>query len=204
MYYWANTTSAFQTLSMRANDIIKLGSEIDNIILLAKSIAEVIEIQKRIPQLVDTFDGNGNPNGDETIYNNLSELVEVYSKLTELITVYNDIKVGGTNYIQTIGQNLKGSNTVGIVASDLALGINSNINNTGSNIDKVTAVSKNITNVNTVAAANTKINLVVDSIIPNLPEILLADDNAIIATNKALEATNAAAIATAKNTEMKM
>lgn len=33
--------------------------------------------------------------------------------------------------------------------------------------------------------------------------ILLADDNAVIATNKALEATNAAAIATAKNNEIK-
>ena len=202
-YYWANTTSAFQTLSMRANDIIKLGAEIDNIILLAKSIAEVIEIQKRIPQLVDTYDVNGNPNGDETVYNNLSELVEVHSKLSELITVYNDLKVGGTNYIQSIGQNLQGSNTIGVVATDLQLGIDSNINNTGSNIDKVITVSDNIVNVNTVATANTKIDLIVDTVIPNLPEILLADANAIIATNKALEATNAAAIATAKNNEMK-
>ena len=202
-YYWANTTSAFQTLSMRANDIIKLGAEIDNIILLTKSIEEIIEIQKRIPQLVDTYDNNNNPNGDETIYNNLSELVEVHSKLSELITVYNDIKVGGTNYVQSIGQNLQGSNTVGTVGSDLQLGVDSNINITGSNIDKVITVSDNITNVNTVAAANSKIDLIVDTVIPNLPEILLADDNALIATNKALEATNAAAIATAKNTEMK-
>lgn len=202
-YYWANTTSAFQTLSMRANDIIKLGAEIDNIILLAKSIAEVIEIQKRIPQLVDTFDVNGNPNGDETIYNNLSELVEVHGKLSELITVYNDIKVGGTNYIQSVSQNLEGSNTIGVVATDLQLGVDSNIINTGSNIDSVIIVSDNITNVNTVATANTKIDLIVDTVIPNLPEILLADDNALIATNKALEATQAAAIATAKNTEMK-
>ena len=203
IYYWAKTTSAFQTLSMRANDIIKLGAEIDNIILLTKSIEEVIEIQKRIPQLVDTYDVNNNPNGDETIYNNLSELVEVHSKLSELITVYNDLKVGGTNYVQSIGQNLQGSNTIGVVASDLQLDVNSNINITGSNIDKVIIVSDNITNVNTVATANTKIDLIVDTVIPNLSEILLADDNAIIATNKALEATQAAAIATAKNAEMK-
>ena len=202
-YYWANTTSAFQTLSMRANDIIKLGAEIDNIILLAKSIEEVIEIQKRIPQLVDTYDVNNNPNGDETIYNNLSELVEVHSKLSELITVYNDIKVGGTNYVQTIGQNLQGSNTISAVGSDLQLGVDSKVNITGSNIDKVTTVANNIANVNTVATANSKIDLVVDTVIPNLPEILLADDNAQIATNKALEATNAAAIATTKNNEIK-
>ena len=203
LYYWAKTTSAFQTLSMRANDIIKLGNEIDKIIKLASSIDEVIEIQKRVPQLVDTYDGNGNPNGDETIYNNLSELVEVHSKLTELITIYNDIKAGGTNYIQTIVENLEGSNTIGVVASDLELGIYSNIINTGSNIDKVTTVSENIHNVNAVAEATPNLELIVDTVIPNLPEILLADDKAIIATNKALEATNAAAIATAKNNEMK-
>ena len=202
-YYWANTTSSFQTLSMRANDIIKLGAEIDNIILLAKSIEEVIEIQKIIPQLVDTYDENNNPNGDETIYNNLSELVEVHSKLSELVTVYNDLKLGGTNYIQSIVQNLQGSNTVSTVGSDLQLGVDSKINITSSSIDSVITVADNITNVNTVAAANPKIDLIVDTVIPILPEILLADDNAIIATNKALEATQAAAIATAKNNEIK-
>lgn len=202
-YYWAKTTSAFQTLSMRANDIIKLGAEIDNIILLAKSIEEVIEIQKRIPQLVDTYDENDNPNGDESIYNNLSELIEVHSKLYELITVYNDLKIGGTNYVQSIGQNLQGSNTVGVVASDLQLGVDSSIKNTGDNITSIVTVSDNIADVNIVAASKPQIDLVVDSIIPNLPEILLADDNATIATNKALEATNAAAVATTKNNEMK-
>ena len=202
-YYWAKTTSAFQTLSMRANDIIKLGNEIDNIILLAKSIKDVIEIQKRIPQLVDTFDENGNPNGDKTIYNNLSELSELYSKLNEIITVYNDIKVGGTNYIISIGQDLQESNTIGIVASDLQLGVDSKIKAVGSNINKVTTVADNITNVNTVASANPKIDLIVNTIVPNINELLLADDNAQIAKDKALEATNAAAVATSKSNEIK-
>ena len=134
VYYWANTTSAFQTLSMRANDIIKLGNEIDNIIALANNIQEVIEVQNRLPQLVDTYDANGNPNGDMTIYNNLTELIAVYDKLTEIVTVYNDIKVGGTNYTNTVATNLAGSNTIGTVADDLALGINSSVKATGSNI----------------------------------------------------------------------
>ena len=203
IYYWANTTSAFQTLSMRANDIIKLGTEIDNIILLAKRIEEVTEVQKRIPQLVDTFDVNNNPNGDETIYNNLSELIDVHSKLIEIVTLYNDLKVGGTNYVQAVVQNLQGNNTIGVVASDLQLGVDSKINNIGSNIDKVITVSDNIANVNAIVEVNSKIDLIVDTVIPNIPEILLANDSALIASNKALEATNAAAIATAKNNEMK-
>ena len=203
LYYWAKTTSAFQTLSMRANDIIKLGNEIDNIILLAKSIKEVIEIQKRIPQLVDTFDVNGNPNGDETIYNNLDELVEVHSKLSEIITLYNDLKVGGTNYIQAIGQDLQGNNTIGFVATDLQLGVDSAIKKTGDNITSINTVSASIDKVIATADNEANINLVASEIVPNLPEILLADDNAVKATNKALEATNAAATAVAKSNEIK-
>ena len=245
IYYWAKTTSAFQTLSMRANDIIKLGNEIDNIILLAKSIEEVLEIQKRIPQLVDTFDGNDNPNGDETIYNNLSELSEVYNKLTEIITIYNDIKVGGTGHISNVNDNMTsivnvsedlflgadstirrtGENitdiitvsddidnvitvstnitSINTVSTDLNLGIDSAIKNTGDNITSVITVSNNIDKVIATANNEANINLVASEIVPNLPEILLADNNAITATNKALEATNAAALATAKANEIK-
>ena len=210
LYYWAKTTSAFQTLSMRANDIIKLGNEIDKIIKLASSIDEVIEVRNHLPQLVDTYDANGNPNGDQTIYNALTELKELHSKLTEIITVYNDMKVGGNNYIQTIGNDLKTANTIGVVAEDLNLGIASTVKNVGNNITSVVTVSDNITSINIVKDNIVPINEVVDSIVPNLPEILQADANAVIATNKALEATNkaleatnAAAIATAKSNEIK-
>lgn len=210
LYYWAKTTSAFQTLSMRANDIIKLGNEIDKIIKLASSIDEVIEIQNRLPQLVDTFDENGNPNGDQTIYNALTELKDLHSKLTELITVYNDMKVGGNNYIQSVGNDLQTTNTIGVVAEDLNLGIDSTVKNVGNNITSVVTVSDSITSVNTTADNIVNVNLVASEIVPNLPEILLADDNAVIATNKALEATNkaleatnAAATAVAKSNEIK-
>lgn len=203
LYYWAKTTSAFQTLSMRANDIIKLGNEIDKIIKLASSIDEVIEIQNLLPQLVDTFDANGNPNGDQTIYNALTELKELHSKLTEIITVYNDMKVGGNNYIQSVGNDLQTANTIGVVAEDLNLGVDSTVKNVGNNITSVVTVSGSIDKVIATADNEANINLVASEIVPHLPEILLADNNAIVATNKALEATNAAAIATAKNNEIK-
>ena len=203
VYYWAKTTSAFQTLSMRANDIIKLGSEIDNIIALANNIQEVIEVQNRLPELIDTYDVNGNPNGDTTIYNNLTELVAVYDKLIEIIVVYNDIKVGGTNYTNTVATNLAGSNTVGAVAADLVLGINSAVKKTGDNIASVVTVAHDINNVNSVAGNSANINSVATTIVPNMAEILLADTNAATATTKAAEATSAAATATAKSNEIK-
>ena len=203
VYYWAKTTSAFQTLSMRANDIIKLGSEIDNIITLANNIQEVIEVQNRLPELIDTYDVNGNPNGDTTIYNNLTELVAVYDKLIEIVTVYNDIKIGGTNHTNTVATNLTGSNTVGTVAADLVLGINSTVKKTGDNIASVVAVAHDINNVNSVAGNSANINSVATTIVPNMAEILLADTNAATATTKAAEATSAAATATTKSNEIK-
>ena len=165
LYYWAKTTSAFQTLSMRANDIIKLGNEIDNIIKLASSIGEVIEIQNHLPQLVDTFDENGNPNGDQTIYNTLIELKEIYTKLTEIITLYNDMKVGGNNYIQSVAIDLQTANTIGVVAEDLNLGVNSTVKNVGNNITSVVTVSDNITSVNTVDTNISDVNLLSTNIL---------------------------------------
>ena len=76
---------------------------------------------------------------------------DVIPILEEIVTLYNDIKVGGTNYIQSVGQNIQGSNTIDTVGTDLQLGVDSKINTTGSNIAKVTTVADNITNVNKVA-----------------------------------------------------
>lgn len=202
IYYWAKTTSAFQTLSMRANDIIKLGNEIDKIILLANSIEEVIEIQNRLPQLVDTYDVNGNPNGDETVFNNLTELVEVHSKLTEIIAIYNDIKVGGNNYIFRVGDdldnvnsaikevatNLQTTNTVGLVGSSIT-----GVNTVAGSITKVSTVSDNITKVNrvndsivAVDRVNTSINNLdrVHTSITNLDTVAVSIANVdTVATN---------------------
>lgn len=181
IYFWAKTTSAFQTLSMRAGDIIKLGNEIDNLILLANSIEQVLELQARIPELIDTYT-NEVANGDVTIYNKLAELLAIHTQLTGLIAIYNDIKVGGTNYIQTVSTNIADITTV---AADLNLGAASNVKIVGSNIASVNATGGSISNVNTVATNITNVNLVAANIVPNLAEILLADDSAIAAATSA-------------------
>lgn len=202
LYYWAKTTSAFQTLSMRANDIIKLGNEIDNIIKLALSIGEVIEIQNRLPQLVDTFSPEGVPNGDLTIYNKLDELIALHDKLNEIVTVYQDIKANGPKHIEAVALNLKGENTIGVVATDLQK-IDSSVKLVGQYIADVSAVAQDIDKVVSVSAFTDEISEVALSVVPNIAEVLQADSNAQIATNKALEATNAAATAVAKSNEIK-
>ena len=51
------------------------------------------------------------------------------------------MKVGGNNYIQTIGNDLRTDNTIGVVAEDLNLGVDSTVKNVGSNITSVVTVS---------------------------------------------------------------
>ena len=65
----------------------------------------------------------------------------------------------------------------------------------GTHIGNVNIVAADITNVNTTANNIADVNLVASKIVPNLDEILLADDNAVIAINKAQEAANSAQVA---------
>ena len=113
LFYWAKSTSAFQTLSMRAGDIIKIGNEIDNIIAVANAIAQLTDLEDQIPKLIDTFNIHGVANGDQTLYNNLSKLVGVYDNLTKIIEVYEDVKLTGTNYIKNVSINMTSVSTVG-------------------------------------------------------------------------------------------
>ena len=144
IYYWAKTTSALESLSMRAGDVIKLGNEIDNIVLLANSIEQVLEIQDRIPEFIDRFVDDV-PQGDVTIYNKLAELNSIYQSLTGILTVYNDIKLGGTNYVTTVATDIQGGNDIGVVATDLNLGIASKIKLVADDIVAVRNASANAT-----------------------------------------------------------
>lgn len=149
VYYWGKTTSAFQTLSMRAGDIIKIGNEIDNLIKLATSISQLLELELRIPELVDTYI-DGVPQNTVTVYNKLQEILEVYSALTAVINVSDSIQ---------------------------------NVNSVNNKLDDIENVTIHI--------------------IPNLPIILGAYNNATISTAQAQIATDQATIATTRANEIK-
>lgn len=214
IYYWAKTTSAFQTLSMRAGDIIKLGNDIDSIITLASRITEMLDLQNKMPQLVT--------NGD-SLYSNISKLVAIYEQLTGLVVVYNDIKVGGTNYINDAVIDLRlVDSKIRTVANDLQLGNASklkivkdaiasviavatsisNVNIAGSNIVSINSVATDITKVNTVSTNIASVNTVSNSIssvntaAANIVAIQNASVNANTATTQAGVATDQATIAT--------
>jgi hypothetical protein len=189
-YYWAKTTSAFQTLSMRAGDIIKLGNDIDSIILLANSIEQVLEIQSRIHEFVDTFI-DGVPQGDVTIYNKLAELDAIYKELVGLIAIYDDIKVGGTNYINSVGNDLNTNEHIVTVANDLNLGDNSEIRKSGSNIEVIKAVNDNKLNIDNVVENEDYIKTVVENI-DDIVEVSLNIQHVINAYTNAQNASASA------------
>lgn len=195
IYYWAKTTSAFQTLSMRAGDIIKLGNEIDNLILVANRINELLNLQTNLVKLIGA-------DGEETLYNRLSELVALHTELSKFLVIYEDIKQTGTNYIQSVASDLENDNNIGTVASDLNLGADSNIKKVGANIDSINDVNNNETNINDVN--NNKINInAVKSKLLEIEEIVNNMDAIIDSKANAEAAVSSAVLATEKSDEIK-
>lgn len=62
-YFWANSTSALQTIANRVGDIIALGNDIDKIVELSQNIDELTELQNALSSLID-------------IHTNLTELLK--------------------------------------------------------------------------------------------------------------------------------
>lgn len=101
---------------------------------------------------------------------------------------------------------LNSSINVQVATSEEALGQLGTTTNTdivAGSIDNVNIVAGNITNVNTVASQDDNITDIATQVVPNIDEILLADDNAAIATTKAGIATTKAdeALASAISSE---
>lgn len=195
VYYWAKTTSAFQTLSMRAGDIIKLGNEIDRIILLAARIDEVLELQSRLPELVDTYT-EGVANGDTTIYNSLDILIELHGHLNKFINVYEELAKLIALY-SSLGNLIE-------LHGDL-----DKLNNLHTNLNGLITLFTNLTKLNTLHSKipvmeilHTYITDLTD-IASNLDVVLQSPSNALIASQKAAEALASANIATQKSDEIK-
>lgn len=90
--------------------------------------------------------------------------------------------------IDTIADNITNVNTV---ANDLLEPV-SEINTVAANIDNVNIVGTNINDVNYISANMVAINTIVSDVLPNINEILDADVNAATATAQAVIATNKA------------
>lgn len=105
-----------------------------------------------------------------------------------------DVVVANSSAITTVANSITDVNAVVLnidnvnaVGSDLLEPV-SEINTVAVNMTDVNTVATDITNVNTTATNILDINAVASTVVPNMAEILLADDNATIATTKSTEA----------------
>lgn len=119
----------------------------------------------------------------------------------EIASRYDDVKIVADNIdaITLLGtpeavatMNIVASNIADV--SDVASGM-ADILTASSNIADITVAADNIAHINQVAADTTQINEIAATVVPNMAEILLADDRAAVATNMAVTATTQAGLA---------
>lgn len=110
----------------------------------------------------------------EAVANNIVDVITVSANTVNINTVALDI-ASVITVAADLNEPVSEINTV-------ALSI-TNVDTVGTNIVKVSTVADNVANVTTVADNIADVNAVVAQVIPNLAEILLADDNAALVTS---------------------
>jgi len=169
-----------------------------NTVANAQNLADII----RVADDLNSMDINGIADitivANDLVLGTDSNIIAVSESIANINITGNNIDnvntvVTSITDVATVSTNIS---NVNIVATDIA-----SVNNVSSNITDVNTVSDGIVNVNTVSDSITNVNTVatnitgLNSIVSNLSEILSADENATIATAKALEASNSASSA---------
>lgn len=156
-------------------NIDAVGSNISNVNAVASNETNINLVQANKTN-INTVAGQIINNNLQDVANSINEVIKVAEDLneatSEIEVVAADLELGASSKIEAVGTNLLGTDTIGIVAS-------------------------NIDNINIVAGQDTNITNIANDIIPNIAEILLADDNATTATTQAGIATTKAGEASA-------
>jgi len=189
-----------------------------NIALVAASIADVSTVADSILDVNTVADNIGSVQNTSAISANITTVAGVSGNVTTVansianvnttaINIANVNAVGldllePTSEINTVAVNIADVNTVGLAIASVntVAGISGNVTTVAGVSGNVTTVSNSIASVNTTATNIADINSVATTIVPNIAEILLADDNATTATAQAgiatTQATNASSSAT--------
>ena len=91
-YFWANTTSALQTLANRVGEIISLGHDIDSIVLLASQrdeIGALYEAREELFGLTNSL--SSDLSKLQELHTNLVALLEIQTNLPILNNVYENM-----------------------------------------------------------------------------------------------------------------
>ena len=153
----------------------QIDSKYDNVKTVADNIVDVVTVATALD------------NGDfDIVSTNVGFVTTVANELTS------------TDNLETIGIDLllNENSIINTVGTDLLLGIDSNIFKVADDILKVISVADDLVKIDSVADDLVRIDNVADIIIPVLPEILDADNNAAIATAQAIISTDMATTST--------
>ena len=189
-YYWAKTTSALQTLANRVGDVISLGNDIDSIIALSSKTDEIQYLYDDRDKLTGATN---------SLYSELAKFKDIHTQLTALVAIYDDIKIGGTNNINTLAEAVYKAKveTVGEAVYKAKVETvgeavyKAKVETVADDITTITAVNNNKANIDGVEAKLTDLSVIVT----NMAAILDAKNQATTATNKAGEASSYAATA---------
>ena len=208
----ANNISEVVTVGDNIDVIINNDAGMVNIATVAGNIGSVNTIATNIANVNSVVANNTNVN---TIATNITNVNNVGNNISKVNTVSDNIAdvssiVDNLTTIQTATSNLGNISLVGLdlantyeyiedngsildsvsssignskintVANDIT-----NVNTVATDIANVNSVAGNTTNINTVASNTSNINSIATTIVPNITEILQADNNALLAKNYA-------------------
>jgi len=169
-------TSAFQPVSEVSRQLDD--TAYDNVKIVKDNIDDIVTVSEHID---DITTANTNISNIDTVANSIDDVNIVSTNMPDLNAVADALGTGACVAVTTnIGD-------IVTVADNIA-----SVNTTATNIANVNTVSTNIINVDTTATNIANINSVAATVVPNIVEILLADDNAVTATTQAGIATTKA------------
>lgn len=192
---------------MRRSSFKKLGPNVESTdINLSRDVSSQYDVVKAVADNIDeiTVVAGGMPN-IISILDNISVVTDVGPAIPAIITLYDNVAeintvVGIVDDIVTVSANDSAVTAVSASIGDISTTATNiaDIHTTASGLVSITAVAADIVNIATVAANIVNTDLVANNIVnindvaDCLVEILLADENAVIATTQAAVATTKA------------
>lgn len=177
------------------DDVVVVAAEVPTTAIVAASIGVVTAVGSNIDAVVDVHNNTANI---AAMVDNFTNMNTVASNIADVNAVADSIEA-----VDAVNDNMASIHTtvanianVGAVAGSIA-GVNivasgmADILTANSNIADITVAADNIAHINQVAADTAQINEIVATVVPNMAEILLADDRAATATSMAVTATTA-------------
>jgi hypothetical protein len=176
-------TTEITTISPYVLQIEATGNRINDVLNNSVHMEEIIKVSQMFLG-IEFLSANAAALLDIEL--NMPDIVTVADNILDVNVVANDLQLAGYALIDDLGFVADAVSTAPSTGTSLletvATGI-ADVTTVATNIASVVATAGSIANVNTVASNIVNMNLVATQVVPNLAEILLADDNAAIVTS---------------------